>query len=247
MRLLRLISRTAPYVGAALLAFFICLIVGVYAYANQVTITYSGTITSANDLSGYFGNVTTAMNGKAFTLAFTMDDTQGAQYLGTWPTCNNGLQNSGTSNPVPKPVLSITSGTRPYTFGGLAWNSYSSFTSSSNGTSPKTKLFNKLAPVFTGGTAGLSGSESSSAELDLQNTNTCRAWYNSWLYSLTTGDTVAASITSDFANSDQGVNINDFAVSRRPLISDNISASARVPSVFDSDHWVPLASLLSTG
>jgi len=121
------------------------LIVGVYAYANQVTITYSGTITSANDISGYFGNVTTAMNGKAFTLAFTMDDTQGAQYLGTWPTCNNGLQNSGTSNSVPKPVLSITSGTRPYTFGGLAWNSYSSFTSSSNGTSPKTKLFNKLA------------------------------------------------------------------------------------------------------
>jgi hypothetical protein len=140
----------ARYAGAGLFASLVSLIIGVYAYASQVTVTYSGTITTANDISGYFGATTTAMNGKAFTLAFTMDDSKGTQYLGTWPTCNNGLQNSGTSNPVPYPVLTITSGTRPYTFGALASNSLTSFTYSSNATSPKTKLYNKLGPVFSG-------------------------------------------------------------------------------------------------
>jgi hypothetical protein len=98
-----LISQAVPYAGAAFIALFVCLIVGVYAYANQVTVTYTGTISSMNDVSLFFGSTTTAMNGKSFTLTYNMDDTKGTSYLGTWPSCNNGLQNSGTSNPAPTP------------------------------------------------------------------------------------------------------------------------------------------------
>jgi RHS repeat-associated protein len=209
----RLISEAAPYAGFAFVAAFVCLIVGAYAYASTVTVTYSGTITSMNDVSLFFGSTTTAMNGKSFTLTYKMDDTKGSTYLGTWPTCNNGLQaTTTTGNPVPQGILTITGGNRPYTWGALAYQSLGANVSSSNAGSPLTKLTNKINPVFTGGTAGLSGSENGSMEIDLNSINNCRNWEASWLnYTLTTGDSSTGTISADYANSDQGVSITDFS------------------------------------
>jgi hypothetical protein len=233
------IAGRGPLLRGALFALFLSLIVGVYAYASQVTVTYQGTVTSMNDISGYFGSITTGMNGKAFTMVFTMDDTKGSQYLGTWPTCSNGLQaTTTTGNPVPTGSLTITTGNRPYVFGALAANSLTAFTSSSNATSPKTTLFNKTNPVFTGGAAGLSGSQTTSVEIDLNSTNTCRNWESSWMYTLTTGDSSSSTISADFANTFQGANIDDFSAT---YSISNVTVSGTSPpptqTISSPENW----------
>src|ERR1700722_9076828 len=94
------------------------LVFGVYGHAAQVTMTITGTLTNATDVSGKFvtpyvnGNLT----GKSFTLVFEMDDTKGVPYYGTWPAdCDNGLQNSGLNTPVPHAVFTVNG--KSYTFG----------------------------------------------------------------------------------------------------------------------------------
>ncbi len=141
----RLPVRSAQLIRSAI-ALLIALVAAVFctperAQAAQVTATIRGTVISGTDYTGTFGlGKGASLVGHPYTLVYTMDDTKGVPLYGTWPNCNNGLQNSGLNNtPVPRAVLTING--QSWAFGTFAHSDWvSSWVSSTTATNPQTDL-----------------------------------------------------------------------------------------------------------
>jgi hypothetical protein len=159
-------SRPSSFFLLAAFLFF-----GVYAHAAQVTMTITGTLTNATDVSGTFvtpyvnGNLT----GKSFTLVFEMDDDpkKSVPYYGTWPaSCDNGVQNSGLNTPVPHAVFTVNG--KSYTFGAYPTTFISSYAYSLNATVPQTQLSTHFYQTrFDSADPSLWGSESAAVNIYL--------------------------------------------------------------------------------
>src|SRR6202521_5269949 len=174
-------SSFASHKGSRPSSFFLLaafLFFGVYAHAAQVTMTITGTLTNATDVSGTFvtpyvnGNLT----GKSFTLVFEMDDTRGVPYYGTWPAdCDNGLVNSGLNTPVPRAVFTVNG--KSYTFGASPTTFISSYAYSLNATVPQTQLSDRIYQSrFDSHDPSLWGSESAAVNIYLNSIYQCRSW-----------------------------------------------------------------------
>jgi RHS repeat-associated protein len=217
-------------VAIALTALF--LLFGFIAHADQVKTTITGTISSGTDTTGEFGTPGANLAGQTFSTTYLMNTATGSSYLGTWPSCSNGLQNSSLATPVPSVAVGITGGT--FNGGSLSPYSLGSFVSSSNGTSPKTKVYHKLGQNFsTLQGNGMTGTESNTVEADINSATYCRNWSDSFLYTMTTGDSSSCTLSADYFSGGGAEIMADYSATCS-ITSISISGTSSIPSLQQS-------------
>jgi len=175
---------TASKAGIACLISMIAAVICAPLRARAATViaTITGKVESGTDVTGEFIAPGGNLAGYPYTLVFTMHDTQGVPLYGAWPAdCDNGLQSSGLTTPVPKAVLTVNG--KSYTFGTHTPTTVSSWVYSFNATAPQTSLafafgdsFNNLIRIY--------GTEEVFGGLNLVSIYACRDWESAFTYNL---------------------------------------------------------------
>jgi hypothetical protein len=96
------------------------------AHASIITMTFTGTVNTGNDITGVFGmGPVSSLSGQSFTLVYSFDDTKGTQSTINPGSgiCGTEIMSTSTSNPGTA-VLTIGKGS--YTFGTIAGGATSS-------------------------------------------------------------------------------------------------------------------------